>query len=346
MEMHKRPGESAGFHVYGWQRLRWQPDVPPAEEDEALLASATAESLAVCGSVETVWNREEECLEILVAYTRFPALVHQQTALWLGAHQLIEELELQLEQAGTIFAGDILPSREEAENAAQPVWEISEWWARAALMDRTVAHSHRTSLQTHIKRRQYASLGGYVSRALRAETDPGRVCFAFVPLVVEAVWYRHPEASLKEMTRELSLKEMARHPKEGLLHWLNSLPGYLRTLPAETDAAPISRVVESIRMDCSLPYTQRNLSRSLGLTPAYFCRLFRDQTGQHFSTFLTAVRMDRAQTLLSAGEAPTLQALSQACGYPNKSYFCQVFKRYTGLTPGEYAQAVRQTPPG
>ena len=56
--------------------------------------------------------------------------------------------------------------------------------------------------------------------------------------------------------------------------------------------------------------------------------------------------MDRAQTLLSAGEAPTLQALSQACGYPNKSYFCQVFKRYTGLTPGEYAQAVRQTPPG
>ena len=92
---------------------------------------------------------------------------------------------------------------------------------------------------------------GELRAAMRAETDPGRVCFAFVPLVVEAVWYRHPEASLKEMTRELSLKEMARHPKEGLLHWLNSLPGYLRTLPAETDAAPISRVVESIRMDWS-----------------------------------------------------------------------------------------------
>ena len=34
----------------------------------------------------------------------------------------------------------------------------------------------------------------------------------------------------------------------------------------------------------------------------------------------------------------TLQEISQACGYPNKSYFCQVFKKYTGLTPGEFEQ--------
>ena len=33
---------------------------------------------------------------------------------------------------------------------------------------------------------------------------------------------------------------------------------------------------------------------------------------------------------------------SQACGYPNKSYFCQVFKKYTGMTPGEFEQQKRE----
>ena len=42
--------------------------------------------------------------------------------------------------------------------------------------------------------------------------------------------------------------------------------------------------------------------------------------------------------LLLEGGGGTLQEISQACGYPNKSYFCQVFKKYTGLTPGEFEQ--------
>ena len=102
------------------------------------------------------------------------------------------------------------------------------------------------------------------------------------------------------------------------------------------NAAPVERVIESIRADCSLPYSQANLSKSLGLTPAYFCRLFHEKTGQHFSTFLTRTRMEKAQYLLSDGQGLSLAEVSAACGYPNKSYFCQVFKKYTGMTPGEF----------
>ena len=54
--------------------------------------------------------------------------------------------------------------------------------------------------------------------------------------------------------------------------------------------------------------------------------------------FLTRTRMDKAQELLSQPGVRPLQEISQACGYPNKSYFCQVFKKYTGLTPGEFEQ--------
>ena len=80
----------------------------------------------------------------------------------------------------------------------------------------------------------------------------------------------------------------------------------------------------------------------LEIVPAYFCRLFHEKTGQHFSTFLTRTRMEKAQMMLSSKEPQTLGEISAACGYPNKSYFCQVFKKYTGMTPGEYQAMAKE----
>lgn len=52
--------------------------------------------------------------------------------------------------------------------------------------------------------------------------------------------------------------------------------------------------------------------------------------------------MEKAQQLLSEPREHGLSEISAACGYPNKSYFCQVFKKYTGMTPGEYQAMQRR----
>ena len=101
-------------------------------------------------------------------------------------------------------------------------------------------------------------------------------------------------------------------------------------------------MISSIRADCSLRYSQAIVSRSLGLTRAYSWRLFHEKTWQIFSTFLTRTRMEKAQMMLSSKEPQTLGEISAACGYPNKSYFCQVFKKYTGMTPGEYQAMAKE----
>ena len=224
----------------------------------------------------------------------------------------------------------------------KPMREISDWWTRVSPLDGAAAHRHRKELQTCIKRRQYAVLGGYVSRALREDQNLSVTCFAFVPLVIEAIWSQHAELSLRTLTEGLNLNEMTRRPRQALLAWLNALQPSLRACPQPGNAKPIEKVIDSIRADCSLPYSQANLSRSLGLTPAYFCRLFHEKTGQHFSTFLTRTRMEKAQMMLSSKEPQTLGEISAACGYPNKSYFCQVFKKYTGMTPGEYQAMAKE----
>lgn len=324
-----------------YRMVAWVADMPLKDEQREALLQAGHEAMALCGSCVAGFPAERpDSLLLLVCHTRFPASAHRATALWLCGHQLVETCAVSLEQEGTLLVG------EEFDNPSAwrdhlPTTEAHDWWLSASPMDAATAHEHRIHLQTLVKRRQYAAIGGYVTRALRNDPNPGLTCFGLVPVMMEAVWSRHAEISLHQLTSGLELQAMARRPKEALLAWLGHLGQELRRLPDITGAAPIDRVVAAIRADCSLPYSQLNLSRSLGLTPAYFCRLFREKTGQHFSSFLTRTRMEQAQALLKKGGL-SLQEVSERCGYPNKSYFCQVFKRYTGFTPGEFELHVEQ----
>lgn len=324
--------------VHAWRVLHWEADVPLTDEQRAALVSLVPEALAAAGTASGVFTGEGDVLVILAALTNFPARVHRDAVMWLCAHSLMERASVALAEDGTMYIGEEMPTPDGWQDA-DSLREISEWWSRVSPIDGQAAHRHRKELQTAIKRRSFSVLGGYVSRALRDEANLSATCFGFVPLVVEAVWSQHAELSLAVLTEGLNLREMTRRPQHALLAWLTALQPTLRACPQVNSARPIEKVIESIRLDCSLPYSQANLSRSLGVTPAYFCRLFSEQTGQHFSTFLTRTRMEKAQTLLSDGVPRTLAEVSLACGYPNKSYFCQVFKKYTGMTPGEFEAA-------
>ncbi len=322
--------------IFAWRLIRWEADVPLTDDQREALLDGVDAAFAAAGTVAALFASDGDVMTVMLALDRFPAKVHRDTVLWLCAHGLMDHASVNLEQDGTMFIGEEFSDVSRWQEHLAPMREISEWWRQASPIDGSRARIHRSHLQTSIKRRQYGTMGGYVSRVLRSETELGRVCFGFVPLVIEAIWSQHGELSLPKLTEGLHLTEMTRHPREALLAWLTALAPVLRACPPMMNAAPIERVIESIRADCSLPYSQANLSKSLGLTPAYFCRLFHEKTGQHFSTFLTRTRMEKAQYLLSDGQSMTLAEVSAACGYPNKSYFCQVFKKYTGMTPGEY----------
>lgn len=327
--------------VHAWRLIRWEADVPLTDDQREALLEGVAAAMAPAGAAAACFAADGDVMTIMLALTRFPARVHRETVLWLCAHALMDHASVNLEQDGTMFIGEEFANPAQWGDYLAPMREISDWWRRVSPIDGASAHVHRKNLQTSIKRRQYAVLGGYVSRALRNETELSRVCFGFIPLVIEAIWSQHGELSLPKLTEGLNLSDMTRRPREALLAWLTSLQPVLRACPAAINSAPIDRVIESIRADCSLPYSQANLSRSLGLTPAYFCRLFHEKTGQHFSTFLTRTRMEKAQYLLSDSRSMPLAEVSAACGYPNKSYFCQVFKKYTGMTPGEFENAYK-----
>lgn len=328
--------------IFSWRVLGWVPDQPLTPEEQEKLIEPIPTYMAPAGIAAAAFNEEKTALNIFVCQTTFPASIHRDTAMWLCAQGVLEYASNELSQTGLVFISDEIADPNSWQDVRPTARDLSEWWSIASPIDSTDGRAHRAKLQTYIKRRQFSMLGGYISRVLRNAQEINRCCFGFVPLTIEAVWNQHPELSLQELTEGLSLREMSRKPRETLLNWIGMLPSLLKSHPALTNSEPVERVIESIRANCALPYSQANLSRSLGLTPAYFCRLFHDKAGMHFSTFLTNTRMEKARELLSQEEVPSLQELSLACGYPNKSYFCQVFKKHTGMTPGEYEQMMKK----
>ena len=289
-----------GTVVQAWRLLIWEPDIPLDEMQQARLYELLPGCLALAGACAGAFSDEGERLDILLAETEFAAEPHRNTALWLGAHLLMESAQTEFGQDGLLRVTDGAEAAELLN--ADAAEEISRWWLRAGCISPQAAHTHRGRLEALIKRRQYQAICGYFVRALRSETDLNRVCFSAVPLLIEAIDSQHSEIPLTRLTERLNLREMTRRPKDALLQWIQSLDPILKASHSARGDEPIARVVAGIEADCSLPYTQANLSRSLGLTPAYFCRLFHERTGQHFSAFLTGTRMRRAQELLAAPE--------------------------------------------
>lgn len=75
------------------------------------------------------------------------------------------------------------------------------------------------------------------------------------------------------------------------------------------------------------------------LSPSYLSRIFKIETGINFSDYVTQVRMRIAEQLLTKSEE-SIANITKKVGYNDIKYFSRVFKKYKGVTPGEYRKSL------
>ena len=81
----------------------------------------------------------------------------------------------------------------------------------------------------------------------------------------------------------------------------------------------------------------RQVSEVVGYHPAYFSSLFKQEMGMSYSKFLTTLRIHKAKEMLRENHLP-MQAIAEACGFCDLSYFSHKFKCVVGMTPSEWRQ--------
>lgn len=115
--------------------------------------------------------------------------------------------------------------------------------------------------------------------------------------------------------------------------------GLLRQNRESGSGAVIRRVQAVLAREYAEPLSVASLAERVHLTPTYLCTLFKQVTGRTIHEALTAERIDQAKRLLRDPEV-RLRDVCAGCGYVSVSYFSRLFKKETGVTPGEYRDQV------
>ena len=81
------------------------------------------------------------------------------------------------------------------------------------------------------------------------------------------------------------------------------------------------------------------VSREVDISPYYFSKLFKEETGSNFIEYLTALRINKAKQLLG-GSDMSMKEICTEVGYSDPNYFSRIFKKNVGVTPTEYKETL------
>lgn len=113
--------------------------------------------------------------------------------------------------------------------------------------------------------------------------------------------------------------------------WIESISASKNVRFKHIVTAAIKYIQEHYTEDIRL----EDVSSQVYVTPNYFSRVFKEETGQHFTEWLNKYRVDKAKVLLK-DVGVKIYEVAERVGYNDYKYFTHVFKKYTGLTPKEY----------
>ncbi len=97
----------------------------------------------------------------------------------------------------------------------------------------------------------------------------------------------------------------------------------------------LKRAIEYMRKNYSSRLTLEEMSEAVGVSPKYFCVIFKSMTGMTAFEYLNTYRIEKASKLLVSTDTP-ITDIAYNCGFNDLSYFIKTFKKCKGITPKHF----------
>ena len=180
---------------------------------------------------------------------------------------------------------------------------------------------------------------------IRSAPTPLLQVFPDITIVRDRDFARHPW--LKSTFDQLSAEYLSQGPGSELI--VNKLTEIILVelirinfgreqsspfLEALTDKR-ISKALQLLHEQPEFNWTLESVAAQVGLSRAAFARLFTQLTGQPMFTYLTNLRMQKAQELLRESLLPVYD-IAEMVGYQSERSFTLTFKKLLGTTPTRF----------
>lgn len=99
----------------------------------------------------------------------------------------------------------------------------------------------------------------------------------------------------------------------------------------------LEKSIEFIRANYAKDLSLEDVAAQVQMSGNYFSTLFKQETGENFTEYLTRLRIEKAKSLMMNADL-RLYEISQLVGYQDVKYFSRLFKKNVGVTPAEYRQ--------
>lgn len=108
----------------------------------------------------------------------------------------------------------------------------------------------------------------------------------------------------------------------------------------KTKHVAIEKAIQYMEDNYGRDLTQQEVASHVNMNVTYFSLLFKEQMELSYIKYLTKIRIDKAKEMLSEGIS--VQEISERVGYYHARHFTEVFKKYVGITPGQYRTQLKE----
>lgn len=195
-------------------------------------------------------------------------------------------------------------------------------------------------------RQQLDDITSVMAKQTISGENPGKNCREFLDALLELTEALHVvnvDELLRRQKEQLFIRLDTGEDQAEMINQVKEFCVQLLELVARRNKTKSSQHVERIREYIHTNYSDSSLSlymaaEQVGLSPSYLSRLFKQEMGASFVDYISSVRVEKAKELLESSDL-MVKDIAYQTGFNSMQNFFRIFKKQTGIAPGEYRSA-------
>ena len=188
-----------------------------------------------------------------------------------------------------------------------------------------------------IRQRLDEAAGGLLCGAWSPESVTMQLALLYVTAIHQLIHANEPLRDLLSPYLAIQSELYEHRTLEGLLAYIHAKLSELSdTLHKDRPGAALLNMLDFIRRHYNKELKLEALAEMFHYNSSYLGKLFKQQTGESFNTYLDRLRIEGAKQLLRQGWK--VHQTAEKVGYANVDYFCGKFKKYVGMPPSAYRE--------